>query len=331
MLAELLSSLSLAALALLPHAAPASQDAGEAVDAAYRIERGPDELPILVPRDETLSFDVHLDLGILGSPRVGKVTLSTRVEPIAKSPLLFEDAEADEDAGERVVIEAVAEGSYKVYEVRDVTSTLILPQAWPAVIHRKTQTGTENRRRELMIGVREDRSVSEYRADHHCGGCRSRKHYLKPVWPWQDEEHCDKCKRGEHRVWKEPREREVPEGTIDMLSSILLARTMVAEGEEHLTFTMLDKMELWTVEIELGKRARQEVKAGKFDAVEVRLSTTVPPGETGREDDFEGLFGIQGTISMWFDQESGRPVLITGRVPAGPLKLNARVELASVR
>ena len=316
-----------------PEAGPGTS--GAAIEAAVHIDRGEGELPILVARDERLEFDVHIDLGILGSPRVGEVTIATRVEPIAASPLLVgapSPTPASADRSERVVIEAIAEGRYKVYEVRDETSTVILPQEWPSVIHRKVQTGSEHRRRELMLGTRDGEPVAEYRADRHCKGCRSRSHYLKPAWPWQDEKHCEKCKRGEHRIWKDPRTRAVPEGTIDMLSSIQLARTMVAKGEQHLSFTMIDKQELWTVDLERGARARHEVEAGTFDAVEVRLSTRVPPSETDRDpEDFEGLFGIHGTISMWFDERSGRPVLITGRVPAGPFELSARVELARVR
>ena len=311
-----------------PSAKPALEEE-RPVEATFRIDRGDQRLPIMVPRDERLKFDVRLNLGILGSPQVGKVTIKTLVEPLDASPLLIGDG-APQPVGERVLFEAVAEGAYKVYEVRDVTSTLILPQEWPAIVHRRVQTGSEHRRRELMIGIVDGVPTGEYRSDTHCKGCRSRGHYLKPAWPWQSEKHCVKCKRGEHRVWKDPKRKEVPAEAIDMLSAIQLARTMVAQGEQRLEFTMLDKLELWQVELERGERARQEVSAGSFDAVEIRL-TTQPPEERKRDEDFEGLFGIQGSISMWFDELSGVPVLITGHVPAGPIKLNVRVELDSIR
>jgi len=331
---------SLICMYLIAGAALQEHGPSAPVEASYRIERGAGELPILVPRSETLSFDVHLELGILGSPRVGKVTIKTRVEPIEASPLLAAGVGAGagagleasrEPAGERVVFEAIAEGDYKVYEVREVLTTILLPQDWPAVVHRKVQTGTESRRRELLLGVREGVFTGEYRSDRHCDGCTSRAHYLKPAWPWQSEKHCESCKRAEHREWREPRSEPAPEGAIDMLSAVQLARTMVAQGEQRLTFTVLDKLTPWVIDLKRGKSERQEVAAGTFDAVEIRISTRPPPDAEGRDEDFAGLFGIHGTISMWFDQSAGYPVLITGSVPVGPLTLSARVELASVR
>jgi hypothetical protein len=310
--------------ALLAAAALALQ----AEKAGYCVERGEGEVPLIFPRDEKLVYGVRLELGILGTPRVGSVTIETRVEPVPReSPLLVSEAAAEPPQGERVVIEATAEGSYKLYEVRDVTSTILLPGEWPSVVHRKVQTGSESRRRELLLGRKDGQLVAQYRSDHHCDGCRSRAHFLEPAWPWGKESHCEGCRRGEHRVWKEPRTKPVPEDVIDVMSAIVLARTMVAQGVERASFRMIDKLELWLVDVTAGARERHELPAGSFDAVELRLKTRPPPEDKRREDDFEGLFGIQGEIAMWFDRRAGTPVLVTGRIPAGPLKLNVRVEL----
>jgi hypothetical protein len=321
---------SLLAAALLLAAPPTSEEPAEAEaeEAVYRVDRGPGELPLLVPRHERLEYGVHLDLGLLGEPRVGTVTIETRVESFGASPLLVR---GEQQRGERVVIEAVARGSYKLYEVRDTISTLMLPGPWPKIIHRKVASGSQHRRRELSLGTRAGEFVAEYRSDHHCDGCQSRAHFLEPTFPWQDESHCPECRRAEHRVWKEPRSKSVPADALDMLSGIQLARTMVAQGEERLSFKLLDKLELWLVDVERGPRQRLEVAAGTFDAVELRLKTRPPPDDPKRTEDFEGLFGIQGEIALWFDERSGRPVLITGRLPAGPLDLDVRVELVRAR
>lgn len=330
MRASRLAAALLLAAPLLPEEPPAKSNGARAAEAAYRIDRGPDELALLVPRQEMLEYGVRIELGLLGSPRVGSVTIETRVEPLGASSLLVREA-GEQERGERVVIEAVAEGSYKLYEVRDTISTLILPGEWPAIIHRKVVSGSDHRRRDLTLGTREGVFQAEYRSDHHCDGCDSRAHFLEPTWPWQEESHCSGCRRAEHRVWKEPRTKSVPADALDMLSGILLARSMVSQGAQRLSFKLLDKLELWLVDVELGERARHKVGAGTFDAVEIRLKTRPPPDDPKRADDFEGLFGIQGTISMWFDERSGVPVLIAGRVPAGPLELNVRVELVRAR
>ena len=41
--------------------------------------------------------------------------------------------------------------------------------------------------------------------------------------------------------------REIPPGTLDMLSAVYLARTMVREGVENVSFPLVDKQKLWNV------------------------------------------------------------------------------------
>ncbi len=70
------------------------------------------------------------------------------------------------------------------------------------------------------------------------------------------------------------------------------------------------------------------VPAGRFDCVEVQLKTSRPAGEPSDDEGFQGLFGIHGTIQIWFEATTGVPVLISGTLPVPILgDLDVRVQL----
>jgi hypothetical protein len=110
-----------------------------------------------------------------------------------------------------------------------------------------------------------------------------------------------------------------------MLSGVYLARTMVREGRTEDRLFMVDGLKLWDVELRQGVKRRIEVPAGKFDCVEVRLKSTVPPGEKPPKSGFAGLFGLQGTIQVWLDAKSGVPVQIQGEFPIKLISSNLDV------
>ncbi len=293
-----------------------------------RIDRGAGNDPLWVPRDERLEFNVHLNLGFLGEPDVGSVKLSSRVSAFRPSSLVQRDPAQSAAMGEQAMLEAVAGGSYAVYELKEIIKAAYLPQEFPAVLLTTTQSGSENRRRELKLGLRDGTYTAQYRSDHHCKACEAREHFIEPAWVWQDERHCPGCKRGEHRVWRDPRTRVVPEGALDMLGAVYFARSQIQAGHTEFQFSLIDKLELWDVRVRQGKQKLLTVDGGRFDAVELLLDTRVPPGETGRSPkDFSGLFGIKGTLSIWFHRGTGVPVLIRGEMPAGIMDLDVRVEL----
>ena len=316
------------------HAAPASNQVERANTARHApgpliLDRGEGEQEVWFPRDEELVFTVALDLGALGSADVGKVTFTSMVTPFFKDGLVR--VEPDDRHLEQALVSMRASGSYTVYSVDQTISTRFLPQSWPKLLHKSVQTGTENRQRELSLGVREGKLQASYRGDGHCKGCEDRAHFLKPTWIWQDEYHCTDCNEAEHRVWKTPKVKDVPPATVDMVTGVMLARTVVQQGRSSASFTLVDQQKLWMVDISRGKGVRRRVDAGKFDAVEVVLKTRPPEGETGREDDFQGLFGLHGNISIWMHPESGVPLEIAGTVPAGPIDLDVRIQLESYR
>jgi hypothetical protein len=293
----------------------------------YVLERGEGRQDVWFPRDEELIFDVKISLGVLGDAKVGDVTITSKVEPFHPEGLLA-TAPPDDGGLEQAVVSAHASGNYAVYNADQVISTRILPQAWPHLLHRNVQTGTENRQRELMIGTRDGESTSTHRSDGHCKGCTDRAHFLKPNWIWQDEYHCTGCRRAEHRVWKPYEDKDVPDGTLDMVTAVMLARTMVQQGKPSASFQLIDKEKLWDVELSRGRKERRTIRAGTFDCVEVVLKTSRAVTEKRKEGDFEGLFGLHGSISIWMHPESGVPIAVTGTVPAGPLNLDVAIELA---
>lgn len=285
----------------------------------------------VVPRDEKLVYEVILNLGII-SPNVGKVTITSKVEPFRATPLLLASA-APAASGEQAVLSARAEGQYAVYTLDELITSAHLPQAFPAILHRSTQSGTENRKREVSLGYKDGKFVSVYRRDTHCKKCTQKSHFVEPTWAWQDAEHCEGCKRPEHRIWKDPVTRDAPEACVDMLTAVYVARAMVLEGRDSADFQLMDRDELWDVHLKRGKsKKRIEVSAGEFDAYEITLETRVPKTETGRdESDFSGLFGIHGQLSIWVEAATGVPIWIRGVVPVGPIELDVGVELSAFR
>ena len=294
-------------------------------------QRNEGQLAVWVPKAEVLEFDVLVDLPVFGKVTAGQVVLSARVDPYVSGLLVSNQPAAP---GEWMAsIESVATGSHLGYTLREELKTRLLPQVFPHIYYTDVQTGSENRRKELKLGTQDGKFVESYRNDGHCKGCSNREHFIDSNWLWGKPSHCDGCKRGEHRVWRPAKTRELPAGTLDMLSAVYLARTMVREGRAQQTLTMVDELKLWNVELTQGERKRLEVPAGKFDCVEVRLKSSLPAGEPAPKDGFVGLFGLKGTIQVWLDAHYGVPVQIQGEFPIKLLSstLDVYVQLKAFR
>lgn len=305
----------------------------------FRAERGPDLLPLCVPRGEQLEFDVEIDVG-LGHVDVGDVELSSGVDVYRAGLPPAGASGVSEPAGlERAWVKSVARGSYLSYRLEHELKTRILPQEFPAIFHTDSQRGSENRNRELKLGTRDGVLVAEFRSDGHCKGCENKEHFNESAWLWGKPEHCKKCKKLEHRVWKDPLSRPIPFGTLDMLSAVYLARTLVREGLANATFPVIDRQKVWEVTLLRGRTKKVETDAGTFDCQLVKLATKFlaeanEPEPEQNSSQFSGLFGIQGTIQIWMERSTGVPVLIEGELPVPlPLvdKLDVRVILKDFR
>ena len=122
------------------------------------------------------------------------------------------------------------------------------------------------------------------------------------------------------------------EHTVDMIYSIILARTLIEDEIDTLSFPMIDKLQIWDVKLTRGQEKRMKLPAGTFDCVEIIIQPTPRPGENvddKKKKKFRGLFGMRGNIHLWVDRKSGVPVRIQGDIPAGIVTLGVDVKLKS--
>ena len=288
------------------------------------IDRGVGQLAYTIPRGELLEYRVVLDLALVGETKVGDFTLESLVEPFVTG--LPGGGSTGTDGREAGCIRTHAWGKHLGYELDHVIESRVLPQAWPAILYRDTQRGSENRRREVRLGSRAGALMASYSSDGHCKGCERRGHFVEGTWPFSSDHHCEKCRRAEHREWHPYKEFEIPEGTVDMLGAIFMARELVREGQETVTFPLVDNKRVWDLKLTLGERKRIKAKAGTFDCREVLLKTVIRAGAEEGES-FKGLFGIHGTIHLWMDETTGVPVRLGGSVPVGPIDLDVHLDL----
>jgi len=258
----------------------------------YRYEPGADVPALLIPRSERLVYRAYLDAGIVMA-HVGSVEQTCTVATQEPSVLAAEPVEA---GGETAAIKLFASGKYLWYELESTLETRILPQEWPRVSYQSVSKSSQTRRREVLLGKKEGASISSYRGDTKKGA---------PAGT---------------RIWRPAKERSVPEGTIDMLTAVFQARTLIREKRETLSFPLIDKDRVWNLRLRRGGERRMETTAGTFfDVVEVVLEPEPNAGEAVGEkaERFEGVFGINGTIHLWVEKKTGVAVRIQGDLPIG--------------
>lgn len=280
----------------------AALDASEGPGEPMVFELGEHAPDLLIPRGERLKFGVDVAVGPVGAT-VGKVHIDSGVDPYVESMLMMTRPEGEE---EREVgwLRAKAEGGYLFYDMTTVLDSRYLPKEWPRVSHFYRQSGSENRRRESTIGTFDGRHQLAFRGDTRHGAPSGQ------------------------RIWQDLQYRDVPEGAVDMLGAVFLARTLLAGEEEELTFPLLDKTRLWKMTLTRGAEKVVEVPLGRFDAVEIKLIPSAWPGEPEHDPKkFKGLFGIKGSIHLWVEKQTGVPLRIEGTMPAGPIEIDCDIYL----
>ena len=266
--------------------------------------------PLYVPRGETLVYRVRVGVGGLDTA-VGTVTMSSSVEPYQESVLLLQPAAEGQPKRETAHMEIHAEGDYQLYSMDATIATHIHPVDWPRFVHKFEQRGSKQRRREVLLGIQDETLRARYARDTSRNAPKGT------------------------RIWKEPKERDLPVDALDMLSASYFARAMVREDRLYMSIPVADKLDLWEVRLKRGRRGTQETYAGVFDAVQVRLDPRPYPGEVQDEktqekaETFEGLFGLHGSIELWAEARTGIPIRILGDLPVGPIDLTIDVVLKS--
>lgn len=265
------------------------------------VDLGPGLDPMRVTPGEELDYRIRLSVGSVDT-EVGRARIETGFEPYR--PPLF-GAPKDGASGDVTWIRTTVRGGYQVYNVEQSIETRLQPSAWPRLLQRYDQTGTEQRRREVKIGVKDGRNLGELRSDTDDGAPAG------------------------GRIWRAPVTFEVPPGAVDSMAALYLSRRLIEEDLESLDFLMVDKRRVWNVNITRGERLDLQTGLGVREAIELVLTTTraEPESEQVDRSEFEGPFGIKGDLHLWFDVATGIPLLIAGRVPAGPVEIEVEIRL----
>ncbi len=287
-----------------PAAAPTA--GAEAVLAPLEVRVGANGLPLLVPRAERLEYHAYLELAGIDID-VGRVTVESSVKPYQVG--LFAK-KSDGPPLETGRVHARAHGEYGVYSMDSNIETLLQPQAWPSLVHQFEQKGTERRRREILVGTKEGEGRASFRSDTKNGAPKGT------------------------RIWREPSEFAAPAGTLDTLGAAFIVRGMIRDGRDVATLHLLDKDRLWEVVLTLDEPTAVETHAGRFQAREVRIatqrvSTAGVAVDDEESEEFSGPFGLRGHIRMYVERYTGVPLVVMGRIPAGPIDIDLDIRLAS--
>ena len=241
------------------------------------------------------------------------------------------------DSEGRPVLEARAFGEKFGYRLNTrIASTLDEVTLAPAR-HEVAERGTERRTKKLVF--REE--GADFIRLKHCKdkNCKDERHFVKqakmhgPI-PWGTERvHCTDtdCRHRSHYDWRTRIEHRYEEPYVDMLSAVYLARQVEFDPDaEPVVIPIVNDTRRWNVRVKAMGHKRVKVAAGTFDAVQLVLDPL--PADDGEEEDeeFEGLFGLNGTIQIWVDRETRRPILIEGDVPFAFMNFHAKIELVKI-
>jgi len=235
---------------------------------------------------------------------------------------------------ETTILHARGKGERFGYTIdQQITSHLDRSTGYPTE-YTNIQRGSEHHTKKLDF---EDGKIT-YTRREHCRDpeCKDESHQIAEVeWkgpiPWGTKsKHCGNrdCGIAAHESWMTKKVHEVDEPYVDLLSSIYVARTATfpVEGEPMIIPAVNDDHR-WLVEVHKLQRKELKVAEGTYDAIELSLTPVASDGDKKKR--FKGLFGIHGSLRVWVDAESRKPLLIQGTLPVSVLDLKARIELIS--
>jgi hypothetical protein len=261
----------------------------------FSIKRAAGGPPLVIRDDEVLTYSVEV-----AGFSVGEATFISRVERA--------------DAVSVGHLRAAFKASNLFYELDHRLHSQHMRSGEIKLKSSDTQRGSENRRREIRVECGEEGLTAVYRSDGHCKGCGDKAHFNKSRWFIP--KHCKDCDKGEHRVWREPREREVPVDTLDFLSSIYLIRAFINAEKAEIETPLLDKDRLWNLSLKSGEAKDIEVPSGRYACRKILIDAEKPKSES-HKGKFGGLFGMKGSMNFWVHESTGVMVQISGELPLG--------------
>ena len=238
------------------------------------------------------------------------------------------------DENNTTVLHARGKGDRFGYTIdQQITSRLDRSSGHP-IAYTNVQRGTEHHTKQLDF---EEGKIT-YSRREHCRDpeCKDKNHDVAEVeWkgpiPWGTRsKHCGDrdCGTAAHELWVTKKVHEVDEPYVDLLTSIYVARTAsFPEDGSPMIIPAVNDDHRWLVEVRQMQQKELTVSEGTYDAIELSLTPLASDGDSKKR--FKGLFGIHGTLRVWIDSVTRKPLLIQGTLPISVLDLKARIELIS--
>ena len=238
------------------------------------------------------------------------------------------------DSASRKILHGRGKGERFGYELdQRIVSVLETNGIRPVSFH-NTQRGSEHHTKKLIF---EDDKIHYYKQTH-CREeqCKKEEHLISEVaWkgpiPWGTKKtHCyeKECKNPQHEIWFKRETHQVDEPFVDLLTAIYVARTATFDPDgDPLIIPVVNDDSRWFVIVQPLSRQKLKVEEGEYDSIELSLTPVSSDGDEKKR--FKGLFGIHGTLRVWIDPLTGKPLLIKGTLPISILNLEARIELIS--
>lgn len=284
-----------------------SGDESKAADdsAGESAREAPPAIPVLAPVGEKLVYR-----GILTKAGVS-VDAGTATFTVTRND------------DERIQLTACAVGEKFGYSLATKIISILGTDRLGPQHYEYLQQGSESRLKQVDF----EPKSAVYRRYKHCAelDCEIAEHRI-------DGAHCPDrdCRIPAHMHWKVRHEHEFTQRHFDMLSAVYFARGLPLEpGAPPIEVPVLNDHDRWIVRASAKRGGRLRVKAGIFDTVKIILDPTPAPGTTP-EERFTGLFGLNGTIEIWLDRKTIRPLLVRGQLPFGFMDLSAKVELIEI-
>ncbi len=234
---------------------------------------------------------------------------------------------------DKILLKATASGESFAYTLDTTITSVLSGRPLRPESNHYEQRGSEPRQKKMLFSE----GGATYMKFKHCRDpeCKNPEHiteqqrWMGGLIPWGHEQaHCTSrsCTDPAHMTWRQRTQHVFDRPFMDMLTAVYEARGLDFASDDPKDVAVLSDKDRWLVRLHVKSRGTIRVAAGEFDAVEVTLEPQ--PLERGKlREEFRGLFGMHGSIRLWLDQATNRPLRVRGIVPFGPLDLNATIEL----
>jgi len=230
-----------------------------------------------------------------------------------------------------LLLRGIAKGGKFGYHIRMLWESYLDGKTLLPTLSVNTKTGSERRFERYLFQKGE---VLYFKKKHcHRPDCKNPAHFVRktkwfgPIPVGKETVHCPGCKDLRHYIWRLIWRHKVNEPFLDMLSAVYAARTSTFRPGASFIVPVVKSRDRWHVKVTAAKEEKVKVSAGTFDCYKIILEPHNVGDRPNAKPKFSGLFGIQGTISIWVDKVTRVPVRIKGSIPFAFLTLYCDVQL----